>query len=96
MKQSNIVVRHDQQHGMFYIKLNGSAARLNYSKPEMDVMNITKTHVPERSRNLGLGKRLVRHTLDFALSYNIKVIPSCSFVENYIKNNKEYSSILVP
>jgi predicted GNAT family acetyltransferase len=94
MNRNNITIKHDQQHQMFSIKLNGGAASLQYDKPEENVLDITKTYVPESSRSNGLASLLVKHALDIAYSQSKYVIPSCSFAEDYIEKHPEYEELL--
>jgi len=94
MNLDNIAIRHDQQHQMFFIKLNGGAAHLKYNKPKEDVWDIKETYVPESARSIGLVGLLVKHTLERANSQNKSVILSCPFAEGFIEKNPEYKDLL--
>jgi predicted GNAT family acetyltransferase len=87
MNHNNIVINHDQQHHMFYIKLNGRAAHLKYEKLNKDVVNIKETYVPSSARKNGLASHLVKHTIELARSQNQKVVASCPFALDYMKKH---------
>lgn len=94
MNHDNIAVRHDMQHQMFFIKLNGASAHVKYDKPKNDVLNIKETYVPEANRHNGLASHLVKHTLEFARSEGKHVIPSCPFTEDFIGKHAEYKPLV--
>ena len=87
MNNDNIVINHDQQHHMFYIKLNGSAAHLKYDKPKENIIDIKETYVPSSARQIGLASQLVKHTIQLAKSQNKKVTASCPFAKDYMKKH---------
>ncbi len=95
MTKNTILVRHDLQHQMFVVKLNGGAARLKYNRPEKDVWEMKETYVPESFRNNGVAGQIVEHALDHAKRQNIKVIPTCPFVENYIDKHPRYEGLVL-
>ena len=92
MNHDNITIKHDQQHHMFFIKLNGGAAHLKYDKPKENVVNIKETYVPTSARNLGLASQLVKHTIKLANSQNQKVVASCPFAADYMKKQAALAS----
>ena len=51
------------------------------------------TIVPKALEGRGVGSRLVRHILDYAVQNQLKVRPDCSFVKAYIDKHSEYQSI---
>jgi uncharacterized protein len=54
-------------------------------------MTIFHTEVPLRGR--GIGARLVRGALLQARQLNLKVVPSCWFVREFIDRNPEFADL---
>lgn len=48
------------------------------------------TVVPKALEGRGVGSRLVRHVLDYAVAQGLKVRPDCPFVKAYIDRHPEY------
>ena len=51
------------------------------------------TIVPKALEGRGVGSKLVRHILDYAVQNQLKVRPDCPFVKAYIDKHSEYQSI---
>ena len=51
------------------------------------------TIVPKALEGRGVGSRLVRHILDYAVQNQLKVRPDCPFVKAYIDKHAEYQPI---
>ena len=51
------------------------------------------TIVPKALEGRGVGSKLVRHILDYAVQNQLKVCPDCPFVKAYIDKHSEYQSI---
>lgn len=88
MNLKNIAVRHDQEHRMFFIKLNGGAAYLKYQTTDKNVLDIVETHVPEEFRGNGVAGRLVEYAISYAKGLNMEIKLSCSFANDYVKKNE--------
>lgn len=59
-----------------------------------DTMDFTHTLVPVSHRGRGVASALARGALDSARDRGLKVIPSCSFIERYIRSHPEYIDLL--
>jgi hypothetical protein len=57
-------------------------------------MDMIKTYVPPELRGKGIAAKIVHAGLLFASENSLKVIPSCSYVESYIRSNSEFESLL--
>ena len=51
------------------------------------------TIVPKALEGRGVGSKLVRHILDYAVQNQLKVRPDCPFVKAYIDKHAEYQPI---
>ena len=63
--------------------------------PNKETINILRTFVLPEQRHKGLAGEITRAALEYAKENNLKVIPSCSFVDYFIDMNKEYEKLLV-
>ena len=54
----------------------------------------THTEVPSHLRGRGIAATLVRGALDASRERGLRVIPSCSYVADFIERNPEYQDLL--
>lgn len=57
-------------------------------------MVFTHTLVPPELRGRGIAEKLVRAALADARQHGRKVVPACSYVDVFIKRNKEFQDLL--
>jgi uncharacterized protein len=82
-------------HNKFYVSLeNGREAKINYSRPSEKLIELIHTEVPEENRGQGLAEELAKFALNYARENNLGVIPSCRFVNTYIKRHQEYQDLV--
>lgn len=86
-------IKHDIDAGRFYSTNEGKDSYLMYSLRN-GTMDIYRTYVPPEQRHKGIAAKIVKAALDYAKENNLKVIPSCSYTDYFIKQNKEYKSLL--
>jgi predicted GNAT family acetyltransferase len=82
------------ENNRFYTIVNGMESHLEYEMYGDKTVVFYHTYVPESLRGKGLAKMIIKEGLDWALSKNYRVIPSCSAVRTFILRNPEYSSTL--
>jgi hypothetical protein len=87
-------IKHDEDENKFYIIVNGSEAYLRYIMVDNDTMEIVQTYVPNELRNRGIAGEIVRGCLSFAEEKKLRIIPTCSFAEAFIKRHKEFENLL--
>lgn len=87
---------HDEEDLRFYAMVGGDEAELTYTYPEIGVMDLDHTFVPEDNRGNGLADELVKNGLEYAKSKNYQIVPSCPVVEAYIKRHPEYKDLVQP
>lgn len=59
-----------------------------------DLLVIFHTEVPSELRGEGLGETFVRDVLDHVRQRNIKIVPLCWFVQEFIARNPHYRDVL--
>ena len=63
-------------------------------QPRDDQVVITHTVVFDRHAHHGIGGQLVRHVLDDIAQSGRKVVPVCSFVQQFIADNPAYAAMV--
>ncbi len=82
-------VLNNEEARRFEIILEGHTAVLTHRK-DGDTLDLRHTVVPEELKGHGLGNKLVKTALDYAQKMNLKVIPTCPFVQTYLRRHPEY------
>lgn len=90
----NFEIEHDEIKGKFFSIINGKEARLEYEKVDDKTIEFPYTYVPPALRGKGIGAKLVEYGLDYARTHSYTVIPSCSYVENFIHRNQKYKDLV--
>lgn len=70
-------------------------AEINWAFLEEKVIDVNRTFVDESQRGKGLAEKLVLAVIEIAKKEELKIVPSCSYVENYFKKHEELASLLV-
>ncbi len=90
----DLEVKHDVQNQKFFILIEGKEAYLRYIISDNNSMNMIKTYVPPELRNKGIAAEVVLKAMQYARENNLKVIPSCSYVDTFLKRHKEYKDLV--
>lgn len=77
----------------FELKVDDKTAFIEYHK-EDDKIVMTHTEAPEALRGEGVAKELVKHSLQHVKDNNMKVVPLCSYVADYIDKNEQWHDIV--
>ncbi|XP_031553989.1 protein NATD1-like [Actinia tenebrosa] len=95
---SNTEVNHDIQEGYFFIDLGKDKAVLEYEKEGKNTLNMWHTEVPVSHRGQGLAAHLAKAALDHAVENNLRVKPTCSYIQKYLKDNPlpQYTERVLP
>jgi len=86
-------VIHDIEKQKFYMVVDGLESHLEYSSLS-SVLNLNHTYVPNELRGKGIAGKIVKAALTYAEENNLKIIPSCSYVADYIQRHKEYEFLI--
>ena len=92
---SKVVVIHDEEAHRFESRVGGLRSLMNYRRfPDRIVL--THTEVPPPLEGHGLAGKLARTALDFARANQLRVVPLCPYVANYLRKHAEYHDLLSP
>lgn len=90
-------VRHDRSEGRFYISFDEyKDAVLDYEERKGNgytVLDFRHTFVPEPLRKQGIASRIVKTGFEYARERNLKVEPTCPFVESFLDEHEEYAHL---
>lgn len=89
----DLEVKHDTTNQKFYTVVEGKEAYLQYIVINTNTINMIKTYVPNELRGRGIAGKIVEEGLKYAKRNFYSVIPSCSYVEDYINKHEEYENI---
>ncbi len=90
----NIEVKHDKENERFVAEVEGDKAYLSYNIIN-DKIDFSSTYTPPESRGKGIAKIIVEYAFNYARENNLKVIPTCSYVQAFVKRNDKYKNLLV-
>jgi len=93
VKSEKVPVTHDQEAHRFEIMVNGHLAALDYMLKGQLII-FTHTGVPPAIGGRGLGTKLVKTGLDYAMEKSLRVRSLCWFVSKYIRHHPEYQELL--
>jgi predicted GNAT family acetyltransferase len=80
-----------KHEGNRFIKvINGYESHLEYETINDEAAVFYHTYVPEALRGQGHAMDIIREGLDWAISQNLKIIPTCSAVRTFILRHPEY------
>ncbi len=84
----NNPIKHEDNK--FFKIVNGHECHLEYHIHNEDTMVFYHTFVPPELRGKGLAMEIIREGLDYAISKDKKIVPSCSAVQTFVQRNPEY------
>ena len=85
---------HDVEKQKFYVIVDDIESHLEYVKKD-DVLILNHTYVPNMLRGKGIAGKIVKIALTYAQDNNLKIIPACTYVADYIQRHKGYENLLV-
>ena len=87
-------ITHNKELNRFEYITPEATAYIEYEISEK-VMDLSHTIVPELLEGRGLGGALVKHALDYARSNGFRIIPTCWFVDKFVKKFKDYQDLVI-
>lgn len=87
-------VKHDTLTHRFLAELPSGTAVLAYTPTGSGVLEFYRTFVPAPERGRGLGGRLVEVALEYVRAQGLRVIPTCPFVAQWIRQHPENADLL--
>lgn len=85
-------VRHDVAQNRFALDLDGETVFTEY-RLTPGVITFFHTLTPSKLRGRGLAGTVVKAALDFARAENLKVVPQCWYVGQYMDTHPEYQDL---
>jgi hypothetical protein len=89
MNQVKVTANH-----FFELQIGNHTAYIEFEKTEASILDLLHTQVPETLTGQGVGSKVVEGALNYCKENGLKVIPTCSFVKKYIKNNPQWSDLI--
>lgn len=76
----------------FYILVDEREAHMEYEMNDGSTVVFYHTYVPPELRGKGLAKKIIQEGLDWAMSEEYIIVPTCSAVQRFIEMNKNYKA----
>jgi hypothetical protein len=89
--EENVI--HEKENERFVIYVEGNEVYVEYTMAANKI-NLDHTFTHPSLRGKGLAAHVVRAALEFAKENNLKVIPTCSYVQSFIAKNAEYKDLI--
>ncbi|MGA2140995.1 MAG: GNAT family N-acetyltransferase [Brevinematales bacterium] len=86
-------VIHDPDNREFYCVITGLKSALCYYE-NPGFIDIYHTFVPAELRNRGIAQGLMEKAVEFARVSGRKILPTCSYAENYLSRHDELKDII--
>lgn len=87
-------VEHVHAHHRFVARLAEGDAVLAYQVTAGGAMDIRSTYVPPSARGRGTGGALVEAAFVFARAEGRAVIPTCLYIETWLRRHPEFRDII--
>jgi predicted GNAT family acetyltransferase len=86
-------VIHEEENERFVIYKDGKEAYVEYTPSEGE-FDLYHTHTDPELRGQGLAAQVVRAALEYIKENNMKVVPTCSYVQSFLEKNEEYKELV--
>jgi len=86
-------VIHEKENERFVIYTEGNEVYVEYTMRNNEI-DLNHTYTNPALRGKGLAAHVVRAALEFAKENNLKVRPTCSYVQSFIAKNEEYKKLV--
>lgn len=88
----DIPIQHDAKTHRFDTVVDDVSAHVEYELAG-DVMTLTHTIVPSAIGGRGIASALVKSALDHARGEGWKVVPQCSYADNWMRRHPDYEEL---
>ena len=88
-----IPVTDNRESKRFELVVEGKVARVEYIQATGKIV-LTHTEVPVGLEGRGVGKHLIKSTLDILRERSVEVVPLCPFVASFIRRHPEYIDLV--
>ncbi len=87
------LIRGNPEQQRFELETPAGLAVAEYRR-EGNVLTIFHTEVPPALRGQGIGDKLVHGVLEEVRRRNLKIVPRCWFVREFVGNHPEYRDLI--
>ncbi len=91
---TDMPVTHNRHEHRFELKVGGKLSRIDYEQRNDETLALTHTEVDPSLAGQGIGSRLVKGVLEYADRNNLKIVPLCPFIADYIDRHPEWSRVV--
>jgi predicted GNAT family acetyltransferase len=86
-------VIHEKENERFVIYVEGNEVYVEYTMRN-NIIDLHHTYTHPALRGEGLAALVVKAAFEFAKENNLKVIPSCSYVQAFVSKNNKYRELI--
>ena len=87
-------IEHDRVAQRFTVSVASGTAVLAYMPAGPGVLELYSTYVPAADRGKGVAGRLVEAAVGYARSEGLRIIPTCWYVAQWIRQHPEHADLL--
>jgi len=87
-------VIHEKENDRFIIYSEGKESFIEYRLLENEI-DLYHTYTDPGLRGKGLAALVVRAAFEFAKENKLKVVPTCSYVQAFVRRYDEYKELVV-
>ena len=87
--QTNII--HDADNNQFAMIIDNENIVTKYRMRDQKTIEFYATYTPKPLRGFGYAQRLVNHALDYAISNDMEIIPTCWYVNKILTERRQSS-----
>jgi predicted GNAT family acetyltransferase len=87
-------VHHDPAARRFTVAVPSGTAELAYALAGPGVLDYHHTYVPLEDRGRGVADRLAQAAVDYARAQGLRIIPSCSYVAEWLRQHPEHADLV--
>lgn len=80
-------ILHQPDRQQFVCTVDGKLSRLAYRRLGAGTVEAYSTQVPPELRGQGIADRLARHFYDWCQAEGLTIVPSCSYIEVWLRRN---------
>jgi uncharacterized protein len=89
----NYQVKHTPTESRFETNIGDKTAYLDYQLSG-NVITLIYVYTPPEYRGKSIAAQVSKFALDYARANNLKVIPQCPYIRDYIDRHEEYKGLL--
>lgn len=88
-------VDHEPDHKRFIVRLPEGEGEITYEMAGPGTIDLQHTRVQPTLRGRGVAEALVSTAFQYARAKGLRVIPTCQYVQRWLKDHPEQHDLLV-